>query len=344
MTKAKKKTSDFKLQPHHVRLLAFCYLTPYLTRDIFQRSFPNELKSRSTAHNQLKKLVDAGYLKATRDSVNEPLIYTITPKSIKVLNRTRPADNQLPPVRDETAKTWRLKHEIGISEFQSDVRLAAQQRADLDIRFFERRYFQDAKQKHFSYRNASGGVSKIRPDLGFLAQFNQQHLLFHAFEYDRGTEDGNVVLKKMENYDTWFVSAGQQYLFDLYTRHGATKPRPSYRRLIVTTHRPEKDADDHDRLCKLITHLMQLPAETRANIFLTTDELIVQHRNDEQPLAAPLWIALKFTRSWSRSFEQLQCELDSKPLSAGSRTKRLYAWTRERVTSLAKLSLFPPPK
>lgn len=342
MAQTATKKKNLTIDETAVRLLAFTYVCPYVTREINQRSFP-ELAARSTAHRTLKRLTEAKYLKATRASVNEPLIYTIAPKGIRILNRKRPPERHIPKVRDETGKPWRLKHELGISEFQADVRLAAHAHSDLDIRFFERRYFQKDKQRLFRYPMPKG-EGTIRPDLGFLASFvrnETNHFLFHVTEYDRGTEDPIVVLKKLQAYDLWHETVGKHYLEQLYRRHGATDPRPMYRRVIITTHRPEKDRDDHDRLCKLIAQFMELP-KSRFNIFITTEELLRVDREEQSPLSSACWFPLRFTRGWQSEYRELKQDHEQRRLSGSARTKEIYAWVHQKVTELPPHALFPP--
>lgn len=334
----------FDRQPKYKQLLLFGYFTRYFTTPLIHDCFGSHLPL-STARRYCKTLRDRGYFKtAPKSTTTEAPIHSVTNKAIRYLNQQRPDKQQLVSTRDETISPILLPHEIGLSQLQIDIYASARQHSFVNLAFgdFERRYkHPDLRLMHPS----TNGTRYYEPDLGFLPTFKrsgQRHMLRHLLEFDRGTEDPAELLSKMQSLDAWFEHSGREQLVAEYTDRGAGDPKPSYRRLIVTHHAEGRDANDQERLLKILAHLLFLPTETRHNIFLTTQEQITASREDGSLLAKSIWLPLRFTSSWQEDFNGLCQQLENQNSSTHVRNRHLYDFVREHLTLLPLYALFPP--
>ena len=101
------------------------------------------------------------------------------------------------------------------------------------------------------------------------------------------------------------------FLSELYQRHGAADPQTRLPAGSSWTQRQVgKDRDDTDRLVKILTKTLELPEATRSNIFVTTEELVVAHRQDAKPMSAAIWYPVRFLRSWQEEYEEVCADLD----------------------------------
>jgi hypothetical protein len=277
-------------------------------------------------------------------STNDAPVHSVAAKTVRYLNQIRGQRRPLVHTRDETISPNLLPHEIELSRIQVDIYKSAHPHPHVVLPFgdFERRC--KLPQNRLPYPTP-GGTRYYEPDLSFLPCFTrdgQQHYLWHVLEHDRGTEDGNEVADKMLALDAWFAARGGDDLIALYRQRGAADPKPAYRRLIVTQRAPHRDTSDTERLIKVLTHLLFLPTQTRHNIFLTTSEQLAAARSDSQ-MAGAVWYPVRFTSGWQAAFDMLRQWLDSQGLSTHTRNSRLYDFTRDRLSSLRRYALFPPP-
>jgi hypothetical protein len=106
---------------------------------------------------------------------------------------------------------------------------------------------------------------------------------------DNGTMNAQQIHAKFVRYEAWSQSAsGQQYLINLYERHGATSPRPTFRLLVVA--RSRTGLDDDGRLSELLTATNRAPASLRRRFWLTTVAALREHQQDDHPLDAYVWL------------------------------------------------------
>jgi hypothetical protein len=119
-------------------------------------------------------------------------------------------------------------------------------------------------------------------------------------ELDNGTMNAKQIRAKFARYAAWSQSAaGQQYLIDLYERHGAKEPRPTFRLLVVA--RSRTGLDDDGRLSELRAVADRLPAGTRKRVWLTTVAALREHQHDDHPLGANVWLRLGDTQGPAES-------------------------------------------
>jgi hypothetical protein len=107
-------------------------------------------------------------------------------------------------------------------------------------------------------------------------------------EMDNGTMNRKQIRAKYARYAAWSESApGRQYLIDLYRRHGAGQPRPTFRLLVVA--RSRTGEDDQGRLDELKTLAAKLPAALRNRLWFATVAEFRQWQRDPAPLEAAIW-------------------------------------------------------
>jgi hypothetical protein len=115
-----------------------------------------------------------------------------------------------------------------------------------------------------------------------------------------------VLRAEFSRYVAWSQSAaGQQYLIELYKRHGAKEPRPTLRLLMGA--RSRTGLDDDGRPSDLLTATNRLPGSMRKRIWLTTVAALSEHQEHQLPLNANVCVRvrdLERSASSKRTVEQ----------------------------------------
>ena len=114
-------------------------------------------------------------------------------------------------------------------------------------------------------------------------------------EMDTGSMNKKQLRAKFARYHAWAESdEGKRFLLELYRRHGAINPRPSFRLLVVA-----KDRGDHDegRVAAVLSAACLHPAVLNRIRIATVADLRA-HQHDLLPLEAALWRRGKNVQSW----------------------------------------------
>lgn len=315
---------------HYPQLLTLAYEWQYVDRDILQTVAPDLVSSVRTLQDQLQALRRLDYLKAApRGTTYEPLLYSTTAKTVELL-REYHGQPDLPLTPDGTISPFLQQHARDVSWFQTHVHLAAQQRNDLTILWYERRYHHPARK--LTYRARGGEEECLVPDLGFLAArrrpSGELKLALYLVEVDRGTEKPSTLYRKIDRSNQWYEDTGRAWLRQLYTVGGADRPKATYHRLIVTQHR--RTAADFDRLVTLYTQALKFPDETRRNLYFATARDIAVSRGSDRPVWYPIHT---FNPAW---FTPLQGDLRV------GREAAVYPAVATRLRQLPRYCLFPP--
>ena len=152
-------------------------------------------------------------------------------------------------------------------------------------------------------------------------------------ELDNGTMNKKKIRAKYAGYLAWSQSAaGKQYLIDLYRRHGATEPRPTFRLLVIARSRTGKD--DQQRMLELCRPLAKLSAAMQDRFWFTTVAALRSCQDDLLPLDVAIWRR-------GRDVDPLR-----KMLVAGStrREKEAVPWPDCATIQLHKLFPERPPE
>ena len=158
-------------------------------------------------------------------------------------------------------------------------------RADLELPTIQRR----SLAKHPAFRLAvNGRQTRLVPDAMFLFHHTGGGMVCCFVEMDNGTMNQKQIRAKYARYTAWAGSAaGKQYLIDLYRRHGATEPRPTFRLLVIARSRTGKD--DERRMTELITPTAKLPTTIRDRMWFTTVANLCHCQGQPLPLEAAIW-------------------------------------------------------
>ena len=284
-------------RPHFPAILGFVYRNRFAVASQIQRRFNKVLRSDRTTRRHLEELEALGYLGVAPGRGVGPLfpkVYYATGRGVRRLSQSL-ANHGKPwqPSRidrrgrntQEGYAADRIIHEILITEFLLAVWQTIQRRPDLELLAFQRR----SLAKHPAFQLVVGSQHiRLIPDAMFIFRQNGGGMCCCLLELDNGTMNAKQIRGKYERYAAWSQSGtGQEYLVDLYRRHGAKEPRPRFRLLVVA--RSRTGLDDERRLAELVSVATQAAA-IRERLWLTTAAAIREHQHDKVPLDARFWV------------------------------------------------------
>lgn len=284
---------------HFARILAFVHRNRFAVASQIQRRFADVLRSDRTARRHLEEMEALGYLGVAPARGVSPLfpkVYYVTGRGVRRLRECLAAQGKSWEATrvDRRGRHTRegygaeqLVHEILITEFLLSVWQIGESDPNVKVLAVQRR----SLVKHPAFRfTIAGKTTQLIPDAMFLCRHNPGGMACYFVEMDTGSMNRKQLSEKLQRYAVWSESAGgQQYLTNLYDRHGATEPRPVFRLLIVT--RDRTSGDDQRRLAEVATVTSQLPQRIRNRIWLTTVARIHIHSSTVDNLLAPaVWV------------------------------------------------------
>jgi hypothetical protein len=283
-------------RPHWPRILAFVYRNRFAVASQIQRRFADVFKSARTTRRHLDELELLGYLGVAPARGTSPLfpkIYYVTGRGVRYLRGCL----------EKQGKSWeatrvdrrgrharegygaeKLLHEIMTTEFLLTVWQQEQKNPDLKILTMQRR----SLVKHSAFRfTMNGRYAQLIPDAMFLTQ-HLAGMVCYFVEMDTGTMNRKQLMAKFNRYVTWANSiAGQQYLLDLYRRHGAQEPRAVFRLLVIVKDR--SNTDDRRRLKQFASVVKKLPESLKKRLWLTSVSKIQAQGEVLEILTPALW-------------------------------------------------------
>jgi hypothetical protein len=293
----------FKKKPkversHFPAILGFVYRNRFAVASQIQRRFSSVLRSDRTTRRHLEELESLGYLGVTPARGVGPLfpkVYFVTGRGVRRLRESLSSNGKpWQPSRvdrrsrdaQEGYSADRIIHEILITEFLLALWQTIDRRSDLELLTVQRR----SSVKHPAFRLATRSrPTRLIPDAMFLFRQEGAGMCCCFLELDNGTMNRKQIKAKYARYDAWARSEhGQQYLVDLYRRHGAKDPRPTFRLLIVA--RSRTGTNDEGRMVELVRVANQMSAVIRGRLWLTTAAALRERQHDELPLTASVWL------------------------------------------------------
>lgn len=246
---------------HFAAILGFIYRNRFAVASQIQRRFSHVLKSDRTTRRHLEEMQVLGLIDvAPTRSVGPlwPKVYFVAGRGVKKL-REALAKKGKPwqAVRidrksrhaAEGFSAEHVLHEILITEFLLMVWQTIKNRPDLELLQTERR----SLKRHPAYKlTIDATPTRLEPDAMFLFRQAGRGMMCCYVEMDTGAMNLKQLKAKFRRYEAWTQShTGQQYLADLYGRHGATHARPLFRLLVIATSR--SGTEDGRRLDELAT-------------------------------------------------------------------------------------------
>lgn len=293
--KSKKKPK--KERPHFAAILGFVYRNRFAVASQIQRRFSNILRSDRTARRHLEELESLRHLGVAPGRGVGPLfpkVYFVTGKGVlKLRDSLAKQGRRWQPSRvdrrgrhaKEGYSADRIVHEILITEFLLAVWQTIDRRADLELLSVQRR----SLAKHPAFRVAvHGRQTRLLPDAMFVFRQRRAGMVCCLLELDNGTMNRKQIKAKYARYDAWSRSErGQQYLIDLYRRHGAQAPKPTFRLVVVG--RSRTGCNDEHRVSELVV-ASKASSSIRQYLWLTSVDVLREHQSDDLPLDAPIWL------------------------------------------------------
>jgi hypothetical protein len=291
-------------RPHFAAILGFVYRNRFAVASQIQRRFRDLLRSDRTARRHLEELEALGYLGVAPARAVGPLfpkVYYVTGRGVRRLKESlskqgKPWEPSRIDRRGRDAKEGysaeQIIHEILTTEFMLAVWQTIEGRPDLKLLKIERRSL--AKHPAFHVRIGTR-TTRLISDAMFFFRHQGNGMCCCFLELDNGTMNAKQIRVKLARYAAWSQSpAGQLYLTDLYQRHGAKEPRPSFRLLMVA--RSRTGLDDEGRLTELLAPSDRQPKSLRKRIWLTTVAALREHQHDDHPLDAEIWFRPRYQR------------------------------------------------
>jgi hypothetical protein len=291
-------------RPHFRSILSFVYRNRFAVASQIQRRFASVLRSDRTTRRHLEEMEALGLLGVAPARGVGPLfpkVFYVTGRGVKKIQETLATKGKSwkPSRVDRSGRhtkegytTEQVIHEILLTEFLLAVWQTIDGRPDLELKSIERRSV--AKHRSFQFSVGKNRVH-LKPDAMFLFAQNGGGMVCCFVEMDLGTMNRKQIKAKYRRYQAWSEStAGQAFLLDLYRRHGATDPRPTFRLLMVA--RDRVGTDDDKRLLDLFRPIVSLPAALQDRVWLTTVSSLRQYQRDPLPLAAPIWLRARDLR------------------------------------------------
>lgn len=324
-----------RFKDHFVRLIYFIYNSRYATADQVQARFPKLFPSDRTCRRHLKELCDLYYLSRTdvkSTGANWPHVFFCNPKGTQLLREQ--LNLKLKNAREEGKSLQSIEHELFLTEFDLSCYQTIGLTPNQSICYHERRYMQQDKRLKYTppppsdKPNQEMAEQPLVPDAGFMlkvSQKNQQAFLQYFVELDNGTEGASVVLNKFKKYLYWASQGGQQYLINLYHKHGSSNPKATFRLLIIARRRGLTGTDQH-RLADLYAQTLDpaIPKGLRHRMYFVTVAKLHQHQHDTPPLKAAMWYAGKDAADWCQPYQDLVESLGNKSSHQTYQQKRQF--------------------
>lgn len=253
-----KKTSiqdskNTKDRSHFLPIVAYVYRNRFAIASQVQRRFGHVIKSDQTTRRHLAELETLGLLAVVATRGTSPLwpkTYFCTAKGARRLRRSLEARGKSGDVirvdrhRPEGYSAEHVLHELLTTELVLNVWESTKSGSGFELLQAERRSI--PSQPGFVI-DTRGRQTRLEPDAWFLYRQEARGLMCCFCELDAGTMTKNQLRAKFWRYDAWAASnRGQEFLSDLYRRHGAETPRPAFRILTIVCDRAPNS--DHRRL------------------------------------------------------------------------------------------------
>jgi len=219
-----------------------------------QRMFPDLFQSDRGTRMHLQTLVARRELDVREGhGIGQANVYSITQRGLRTIRETD--DGDAFPDRHRRPTGSHLLHELLITEIAVATAEAVRQRPDLAIPWDERFGF----TRHPAFRD-------LIPDYAYLLR-HASGLLACFVEVQSGEESPTRVAAKLQAYAEWAATpATEDFLLDLYRRHGAQTPRPQFRLLLVVHDR--RGVVDATRLRQCLGATLTLPRSMRHRTWL----------------------------------------------------------------------------
>jgi hypothetical protein len=284
-------------RPHFARILAFVHRNRFAVASQIQRRFSDVLRSDRTARRHLEQMEALGYLGVAPARGVGPLfpkVFYVTGCGVRKLSdslnkRGKPWQAVRVDRRGRQAgegySAEQIIHELMITEFLLGVWETGNRQPETKILAMERR----SLMKHPAFSCAVGRqTTRLKPDAMFLVRHDPGGMICNFVEVDLGNMGKKQLRAKFKRYEAWSQSAGgQQYLIDLYKRHGAAEPRPIFRLLVIAKDRVQ--TDDRRRLVEIARSLKGLSDSLRNRIRMATVADLRSHQQRNGILATELW-------------------------------------------------------
>jgi hypothetical protein len=298
--RSRKKTN--RERKHFPAILGFVYRNRFAVASQIQRRFSDVLRSDRTARRHLEELESLGFLGAAPARGVSPLfpkVYYVTKRGVRRLRESLAAQGKSWQAgridrrgrhTQEGYSADHIIHEILTTEFLLAVWQTVHGRPDLELLTIQRR----SLAKHPAFRVAMNGHNtRLIPDAMFLFRQSGGGMACCFVEMDNGTINEKQIREKYARYLAWSQSvSGKQYLIDLYRRHGAADPRPTFRLLIIA--RSRTGNNDERRMMELCAPAAKLPATMRDRLWFTTVAELCRCQKQVLPLEAVTWSRGRF--------------------------------------------------
>jgi hypothetical protein len=315
-----------KERSHFPAILSFVYRNRFAVASQIQRRFSNVLRSDRTTRRHLEELESLGYLDVAPGRGIGPLfpkVYYVTGRGVRKIRDSlskqgKPWQPSRVDRRSRDAQEGytadRIIHEILITEFLLAVWQTIDGRSDLELLTVQRR----SLAKHSAFRLTVGSRhTRLVPDAMFVFRQTDGGMCCCFLELDNGTMNAKQIRAKYARYDSWSRSErGQQYLIDLYRRHGAREPRPTFRVLMVA--RSRTGSNDGCRVTELLAVANRPRSAIKGRLWLTTAASLREHQHDKPPLGAKIWLRACDSGPWHRAL--FPNALDAFEAAAAGRT------------------------
>lgn len=281
---------------HYMGILSFVHRNHFVIAQQVQRRFPSHLRSSRTTRRHLEELESLGYLATAPARGVSPLfpkVYFVPAKGLRRLQKALAGQGR--PWRasrvdrkgrhaGEGFTAEHLLHEILISEFMLALWQTTQARSDLELLTTQRRSL--TRHPAFVCR-VDGRQTRVMPDALFLVRQAGAGMICCLVEVDLGTMTPKQLRSKFRRYDSWAQSeAGNNFLLDLYRKHGATNPRPAFRILVAAKDRD--GTNDLGRATAIGAAAARWPRVT-SSLWLTTLAHLRAIQGAVEPLNGPIW-------------------------------------------------------
>lgn len=276
---------------HYAAILAFVYRNRFVTASQVQRRFSQFLKSDRTARRHLAEMQESlGYLNLVpTPSPLWPKVYAISGRGMNKLRQSLAKQGKA--TESHTAISERRRqysmqhvvHELFVTEFMLSVWEAAQNSAIIELLNVQRR----SLVKHPAFQlPASRG--RLIPDGMFLVRSRAAGMICTFLEIDTGSMNPRQMEEKFRAYADWSDSAnGRDFLVDLYRRHGAANPRPTFRIAVACGGRVGVNVQS--RMQALLKSGQKLSSVTRNRLWFTTTSELSCEPKRENLFAVPIW-------------------------------------------------------
>ena len=344
----RREAASARHKPHYFdpALIEWVYGSRFAITSQLQRRFPERLPSLRTAQRHVRRLVQMGLLAPApvrSTGPHFPMVIYATGKGINVLQETyRKFGKYWDGPRTEDGKAHGLAldsilHEILITEFDLSVQRTVDARDDLELLSRERRYFRRERRLTYEQR---GSTHRVVPDAGYLtavrSDTDRDLLPLMLLEMENGTHSMAKLRRKLQGYRQWSEGNAADWLSRLYGEHG--EPQKRSFRLLLVAHDKHGTVSDERRLLDLLIVTLELPANLRDSVWLTTAHDLLADRSSVATLDKPVWLRAKGCRSLLPEYRRIQ------PGRGQRQHTRRRQFLSERIPSLPRRGLFPQPE